>query len=238
MLNPDLYDDPFVANFISNLCEPEVLSISEDNLARLRRNMMATDDIQMLVDPILMDAQEQITTTGTLSPQFAAFPDKDRRISFGLESNIPTKSTNIRSFLAAGKALGFIRCSQCTFFYTMQPIENDRPAINEQVTTISPWGILIIGSSLRGNCFVNLVGIKRNLDKIKFYEIHQHIKREGQYYDYPFSKFFHIEDNEEMSEIIKQIPRIMGQSGMNEQECIINFATTLRSLLYFGYQKS
>ena len=69
-------------------------------------------------------------------------------------------------------------------------------------------------------------------EELTFQCIHHKILREGQY-DYPFSKFLHIADHNEMSEIIEQISKI--NTEMPEKECLINVATTMKALDAFGY---
>ncbi|MHA2279519.1 MAG: hypothetical protein ACXAC5_01320 [Promethearchaeota archaeon] len=235
MINPDLYDNSFVAGFMDTLLEPEVDSASDSKLNTIKMDMMATDDIEMLCDPLSEEAQEKIISTGTLAPQFATFPARNQKICFELETEIPTKSKNIRNFLHAGKALGLISLSQCTFFSTMQPLKDGFPAVGEEVTDLCPWGVIVIGSSLRGNCFVQLKQITRNSKNMCFDTLHQKILREGKYQDYPFSRFFHIHDANEMDAVVSQIPKLMMRGNMSEQECIINFAATLKALKYFGY---
>ena len=237
MINPDLYDQAFVARFMDTLLEPEIDSASDANLNILKREIMATDDIEMLAEPLIEEAQERIVSTGTLPPQFIAFPARDYKVRFELEQDIPTKPKNVRRFLCAGKALGLIRSAHCTFFATMQPLKNDLPVVGEDVTDQCPWGILIIGSSLRGNCFVTLQRITRNAQKMCFTPIHQKILREGAYHPYPFSRFFYIRDSEEMGEIVAQIPKLMLRANMSEPECLVNFATTLKALQHFGYHR-
>ncbi len=235
MLDPNLYDNEFVANFVDGLSEPEVNSTSEELLNILKQEMMATDDISMLIESLLNEAKEKIISSGTLAPQFISYTDQDHKVRFELEMNIPTKSKQINKFFAAGKALSMIKSAQCTFFSTMQPLKDGFPAVGKEVDDDCPWGIFIIGSSLRGNCFVQLHQIIRNSSDICFNSIHEKIMREGQYAPYPFSRFFHINDEEEMSRIISQIPKLMMRSNMSEQECIVNFATTLKALNHFGY---
>jgi hypothetical protein len=236
MINPDLYDNSFVAGFMDTLLEPEIDSASDIKLGTLKKEMMATDDIEMLTDPLSEQAQEQIVSTGTLAPQFATFPARDHKINFELETEIPTKPEHIRNFLYAGKALGMTRLSQCTFFSTMQPLKDGFPAIGDEVTDLCPWGLMVIGSSLRGNCFVLLKQITRNAQNMCFNIVHQQILREGGYVDYPFSQFFYIQDANEMDGIVSQIPKLIMRSNQSERDCIVNFAATLKALQHFGYR--
>lgn len=237
MLDPDLYDNDFVANFVDTLLEPEIDAASEENLSTLKQEIMATDDIESLTEPLMVLAQEKTTSTGTLAPNFVAFPSKNNKISFELEKAIPTKYKHIKYFLAAGKALGMIRSAQCIFFLTIQPLIDGRPAIGEEVSDACPWGIMLIGSSLRGNCFVQIQQIIRNSENLCFQLLRQDILREGKYLNYPFSRFFHIQDANEMSDVITQIPKLIARSTLSEYEALVNFATTLKALQYFGYDR-
>ena len=237
MLDPDLYDSAFAANFMDTLSEPEVDTASNGLLNSLKKDMMATDDINTLTESLSNEAQEKILASGTLAPQFIVYTDQDHKIRFELDMDIPTKSEHIYSFFSAGKALSMIKSAQCVFFTTMQPLKDDFPAVGNDVTDVCPWGVLVIGSSLRGNCFVKLHQIVRNSNKICFELIHHKIMREGAYAPYPFSRFFHIGSVEEMNKVINQIPKLMIRSNMTEQECIVNFATTLKALKYFGYHQ-
>lgn len=235
MLNPDLYDIDFVANFIDSLLESEIDAASDENMSSLKQNMMATDDIESLTEPLMTKFQDTVTSTGTLSPHFIVFSNKTNKITFELEEAIPTKHRHIHNFLAAGKALSMIRSSQCTFFSTMQPLINGRPAIGDEISENCPWGIMLIGSSLRGNCFVHIQQILKDAERVCFRLLRRDILREGRFGNYPFSKFFHIQDANEMSNIIAQIPKLLSRSALSESEALVNFATTLKSLQYFGY---
>ncbi len=124
------------------------------------------------------------------------------------------------------------RAAQCIFFIAMQPLKDDKPVFGDDIPEICPWGILVIGSSLRGNCFIHLERMIRK-ESLDFEKIYHNILREGQYI-YPYSKLFHIEDYGEMGDIIGQVSKLTAGS-MPEKKCLINFATTLKALDFFGY---
>ena len=233
LLQPELYfNKPSVARFIETLKEPEIESASCDQIQRLKRDMMATDDINTLAENLSMEAREIAINTGTISPQFISYTDREHRVKFSSETKIPTTRQSVKRFLRAGKALGISRTAQCIFFIAMQPLKDDTPVFGEDIADTCPWGILVIGSSLRGNCFVRLERMIRK-DGLDFETAHHNILREGQY-DYPFSKLFHIEDYEEMGGIIEQIPKLTSET-ISEKDCLVNFATTLKALDFFGY---
>ncbi len=233
LLQPELYfEKPSVARFIETLNEPEIDSASCDQIQQLKRNMMATDDINTLAEDLSMEARETAISTGTVTPQFVAYLDEEHRVKFSSESKIPTTQKSVQRFLRAGKALGFSRTAQCTFFVTMQPLKDDNTPACGNDTALCPWGILVIGSSLRGNCFVRLERMIKG-DGLDFETVYHNILREGKY-DYPFSKLFHIEDYEEMGEIVEQTSKLT-PGTISERECLINFATTLKALDFFGY---
>jgi len=231
MLQPELYDKPDIARFVETLNEPEIKSASCDQVQIIRNEMMPTDDIDTLCETIAAEAREIVQNTGTISPQFIGYTGKEHRVKCSAETKIPTTSKSVQKFLRAGKALGLSRATQCLFFTTMQPLKDDKPAFGDDVTELCPWGIFVIGSSLRGNCFVHLEQIIKAED-LTFKTICHDILREGTH-SYPFSKLFHIEDHEEMANIIEQISKLTGE--ISEKECLINFATTLKALDYFGY---
>lgn len=233
LLQPELYyEKPSVARFIETLSEPEIESASCDQIQRLKRDMMATDDIDTLTEQLAIEAREIVANTGTITPQFIAYLDKEHRVKLSSETRIPTTPQSVKRFLRAGKALGLSRTAQCIFFITMQPMKDNAPIFGGDTTKSCPWGILVIGSSLRGNCFVHLEQMIKNLD---FVVTQHNILREGQY-DYPYSKLFHIEDHEEMADVIEQTLRLA--RSIPERECLINFATTLKALDFFGYSVS
>lgn len=233
LLQPELYfDKPRVARFIDALSEPEIESASCDQIQRLKRDMMATDDINTLAENLSMEAREIAINTGTISPQFIIYTDREHRVKLSSEIKIPTTCHSVKRFLRAGKALGMSRTAQCIFFIAMQPLKDDTPIFGENINDPCSWGILVIGSSLRGNCFVCLERMVRK-DSLDFETAHHNILREGQY-DYPFNKFFHIEDYEEMGGIIEQICKLSSET-ISEKDCLINFATTLKALDFFGY---
>jgi hypothetical protein len=233
LLQPELYfETPKVARFVETLNEPEIESASRDQLQQLKKEMMATDDIKTLVEDLVQEAQEAIYDTGTMNPHFVCYTDKEHRTKFKTGKCIPSSLDSIKKFLRAGKALGMSRAAQCTFFTAMQPVVDDKPAFGDNIADPSLWGILVIGSSLRGNCFVHLETMLKNLE---FKTVYHNILREGQY-NYPYSKFFHIENYKEMESVIEQMLKFSSDS-MSEKECLINFATTLKALDFFGYSK-
>lgn len=233
LLYPELYyEKPKVARFIETLSEPEIESTSHERIQRLKRDMMATDDIDALAEGLAMEARQMVLDTGTIAPQFIGYLDQERRVKFRPETKIPTTPKSVTRFLRAGKALGLSRTTQCIFFVTMQPLKDNEPIFGSDVIEPCPWGILVVGSSLRGNCFVHLQKMIRK-EKLSFETVHHNILREGQY-KYPYSKLFHIEDYDEMAEIIEQVSKLANET-ISERECLINFATTLKALDFFGY---
>lgn len=233
LLDPDLYrDKPFVANFVESLHSPEIDQLSNIEVVRLLQSFMPTDDISSIMDPLLSSATQKILTTGSLPPEFSIYPQKNKRIKLELGPKVPTTSSKIQRFLSAGKALGLIRAGQCIFFSVMQPIRDEAPVFGEDVSDISTWGILIVGSSLRGNCFSSLNKMVPG-KQIRFKPIHRKIMREEKHDNYPFSDFFNIMDDDEMGRIIAQIPRLMSSNNLEEKKCLVNFSTTLKALENF-----
>ncbi len=234
MLDPDLYASTSVARFIENLCEPEIENASDVNLAKISRDMMPMDDINTIAQTLAQKAEETIKSTGTLNPHFIAFKNAQRSVK--LDTVIPQTPEQIKDFLAAGKALAFIQASQCLFFSTMQPIANSKPVSGNTITEIDQWGYIVIGSSWRGNCFIVVSTMDSSEGQITFNLEARKITRDRGKYPYPYSQFFHIEDEEEMGRIISKIPKIMSMSqSLSEKECVINFATTLKGLKKLGY---
>jgi len=233
-LQPELYfEKPEVARFVETLSEPEIESTSSDRMQRLERDMMATDDIDDIATNLAIEAREIVSETGTIPPQFISYTDKDHRVKLNSEAKIPTTNKAVNRFLIGGKALGMSRAAQCTFFMTMQPLLENKPVFGNDVTDSCPWGILVVGSSLRGNCFVHIEQITKK-EGIDFKMLDHDILREGRY-KYPYSRFFHIRDHDEMGEVIEQMLKIT--STVTEKECLINFATSLKALDFFGYSK-
>lgn len=233
LLQPELYfEKPQIARFVETLNEPEIESASRIQVQRLKQEMMPIDDIDTLTEHLAMEARAAIINTGTIAPQFIGYLDSEHRVKFSSATKIPTTCKSVKRFLRAGKALGLSRTAQCIFFVAMQPLKNDVPAFGDDITASCPWGILVIGSSLRGNCFVHLERMIKK-DNLTFEIAHHKILREGQY-NYPFSKLFHIEDYEEMGAVIEQASKL-ASGTISEKECLINFATTLKALDFFGY---
>lgn len=230
LIDPDLYDQPKVAQFIDALSETEIQNISDYKLESLKNNIMPMDDINKLIEVLMEEAQQKIVESGFLSPQFIGYTNSQSRIRLGTDTKVPRTVKGIQRFLWAGKSLAFSRTLNCLFFSTMQPLENNMPVVGD-LTQHSDWGILIIGSSLRGNCFVCIKKVINIETTPRFKPIFHKILREG-VYDYPYSQFFHISDYKEMTEIIQQIPKL-NSNVIPEKQCLINFATTLKALDYF-----
>lgn len=230
LLDPELYNRSHVAQFVANLLEPEVDTRSDEQVNELQQDMASTDHIQSIIESLAEELKAQHDEGGTVPPTFISYINPDHRIKMHTNYHIPTKPINIRRFLAAGKALSMIRKTQCTFFCTMQLLHRDQPAFGEMSHKCTDQGLFIVGSSLRGNCFVHI----SKLCSSGFKHIDTHITRDRNQ-DYPFSRFYEIQNENEMTRIIEQIPKLMARSGIAEQECIVNFATTLKALKLFGY---
>ncbi len=237
LIDPDLYFDDSVAKFIENLLEPEIDSQSDENAEEFIEKMIPTDDIESLSESIYKQSKVSILDTGSLIPSFIIFRSQNNSIK--LKADIPCKKNQVRDFSTAAKALAFIQNAQCVFFRTLQPIEeNGNLIFGREIETDTAWAVHQVGSSVRGNCFVLLADIIRsNKNEVNFHITTQQILREGKY-DYPYSRFFHIDDEIEMASVIQQIPRLVAKfPGLTEKDCLINFATTLKALCYFGYDK-
>lgn len=233
LMDPDLYVEmPVVARFVEAMNEPEIQDASQENVARLQRDLTPTDDINGIAETLASEARNCVITTGTLTPQFVGYLSPDQRIKINPQSKIPKTPRSISRFMKAGKALALTRTTHCIFFCTLQPIKNGEPIVGDDITDICPWGVMVIGSSLRGNCFVHLEQMFRNKEELSFRCLYHKILREGQY-EYPFSKFLHIQDHNEMAEIITQASKF--NTELPEKECLINVATTLKALDTFGY---
>lgn len=233
LLQPELYYESEVVRFIETLSEPEIESASEEQLIQLRKGIMSTDHISDLAKRLSNEAKDIIIRSGAISPRFFCYLDQEHRINFGSETKMPTHPQAVKKFLQAAKALAFSRSAQCIFFRAMQFFNDNKPVFGQTISEDSNWGILVIGSSLRGNCFIRL---EQKIGEENFKVLEHKIMREGQY-NYPYSRFFHIEDHEEMIEIIRQALKLTSQS-IPEKECLINFATTLKALDFFGYGKA
>lgn len=233
LLDPDLYGEtPAIARFIEAMNEPEIQAASEDNVSYLKRELTPTDNINEITETLATEARECVEATGTLAPQFVGYLNSNQRVKINSQTKIPKTPRSIMRFLKGAKALALTRTTHCMFFCTLQPLRHDFPAFGEDVTDICPWGIIVIGSSLRGNCFVHLDKMFRSENGLAFRCLHHKILREGQY-DYPFSKFFHIRDHHEMAEVIEQASKV--NTELTEKECLISVTTTIKALDAFGY---
>ncbi len=232
LLDPDLYDNTWVASFIENLSEPEIDETSDQRISYLKKEMMPTDDIYGLLQSLHQSAQEKIKKTGTLAPEFVAFADS--RAPIRLSSGLPKTPRQVQNFLIAAKCLSLVRCCQCIFFSAMQPITDGEPVFAQKADNHCDWGLLTIGSSLRGNCFIMLSELLTSA-KFSFQTLEDKITREKEY-SYPYSHFYYVEDYEEMGEIVKQIPKLVNKTeGLTERDSLVNFSTTLKALQQFGY---
>ena len=230
-LDPDLYDNSKTARFIETVLEPEIDTASDNMMSTLIQNIMPTDDISSICNRLYEQAQMRIIETGSFSPTFYAFPDKDHQIK--LVAPVPTTKKQAKNFLVTGKALGFLQAAQCTFFVTMQPVCEGKTA-SGPVTDSTPWGILVIGSSLRGNCFICFSEMIKRNNGVRFDIIDHKITREGKY-PHRYSRFFYIRNEEEMTNMVAQMPKLLDRSSLTNKQCFVNFATTLKALDWFNY---
>lgn len=231
LLEPELYSDKRVAQFIDNLTEPEIDTASDIELETFVKNMVPTDDIAGYLQKVLMEAQTDFQACRTVSPSFFAFYN-DKRKPLRLLSDNPGTQSRVDNLLSAGKCLALTTTANAIFFRSMVYHEDSRILIDKSKAKNPQLGIHVVGSSVQGNCFVSLVDIQST----RFVSEFQKITREGSY-NYPFGQFFHIKDDEEMNQIVRQIEKIAFRVNLSPEECLINFATTLKALLHFGYSE-
>lgn len=235
LLDPNLYSDPIVIRFIEGLLEPEIDLSSTLLLDNLKKTMTSLDDIKVSAEHLLAEAKLKLKNGNSVLPHFILFSEDQSRIRLEMDTDSLKKALDLEGYLAAGKCMAFIRNAHSIFFRTAIPLVNDMPAFGNEARHTIEWGILVIGSTLRGNCLVYLNKVANDGASIYFPILYASVMREGQFTQYPMNRFYHIENTKEMSAIIKQIPKLMVQSKLSEQQVIINFATTLKVLKAFNY---
>lgn len=235
LLEPNLYHEkPRVAQFIDSLAEPEIDTSSDDCADNFIEDMVPTDDIADCMHFIQTESELDINEYGSVSPSFFAFYNKKLK-PLRLLSENPDTQSRVDNLLSAGKCMAFVTTASVIFFRSLVYHEDEKICIDKTSTKAPRRGIHIIGSSVRGNCFVSLVDVDSSKRKSRFTPVLQKITRESKC-DYPFSDFFNIRDEEEMCNIIQQAEKIMYKVNLSEEDCLINFATTLKVLLFYGHK--
>jgi hypothetical protein len=235
LLDPSIYPDPIVARFIELLLEPEVDTASTVQLHLLQKTMTSLDDIKTSAEWILAEAKLKIKNGDSVLPHFILFGENQSRMRLEMDEQSLKKPLNLESYLAAGKCMAFIRNAHSVFFRTAIPLINDMPAFGPDARHAPDWGLIVLGSTLRGNCLVYLNKVANDGNSVFFPILHAIVAREGNYVQYPMNRFYFIENSKEMSLVIKQIPKLMAQNKLDERQTIINFATTLKALKAFNY---
>ncbi len=234
LLVPELYPESGrVAQFIEGLLEPEIDTASDLELEQLAAHILPTDDIADRLQTVEKETQEGIRKCGTSPPSFFAFYGNHRK-PIRLLSDNPKTKPHVSNLLYAGKCMAMATAAHSIFFRSLVYHRKGEVYANQLDSMDYQEGIHVIGSSIRGNCFVSLSSIEKNDSKITFAPVSQKITREGEY-DYPFGQFFGIEDHIEMRQIIQQCENIAHKLNLTHHQCLINFATTFKALLKFGY---
>jgi len=143
----------------------------------------------------------------------------------------PTDSAEIQELLIRGKSLAFNHMAQSIFFVSEVYHKDGKPILGKEIPPDSQWGIQVIGSTARGNSFHSITTISGEKE-FEFDNPDIQMGRESKF-EYPFAKFFHIQDEIEMSEIIECIENICS----DERKAIVNMMAMLKSLFLLGYHK-
>lgn len=228
-LDANLYNNESVAHFISSLSKKEINKESNFELSRLKENIPSAEDIDKIKCRFAERSKSTIRDTGTLMPEFIAVASKQTHLS----SDVPTNKHQTNQLLFAGKALAFITGAHCTFFCTMSPIHDESPTYGRNMEFDNQWGAIVIGNSLRGRRFVSLFQINENKNQFDFMPLQEQASKDK--FLYPYSDFYHIKDEIEMSNIVTQIPKLIKIiPELSEDSCLINFSTTLKALNFFN----
>lgn len=232
-LDPDLYSNGRVARFIDELISPEIISLSEEMLDDYNQTLPSIDDIIEQIDQIEEMSQNRIKETARFDPFFVAFCSPSKLVK--LTSTTPTTESGVRSLLMLGKCLAFTNKTQSIFFATEMHHKDGEPVFGEEVPKDASWGIYIVGSSVRGNSFLSLTDITTTDFGFEFHQLKKEVGRDLRS-SIPFSRFFYIKDEEELTEIVEQLHTInMRLPPTHERDPLINFAIILNALRAHNY---
>lgn len=232
IFNPVLYSNPYITTFIKEAVSKPNDVYSDELAIEFCETMPSLDDMLMSLKTISDDACQQIKEQGLLSCFFVAGTQPQHTF---IRSQIPVKIDNIRNLLNAGKCLAFVGRSRWIFFVIETYLINGIPVIGRPIPAEADWGIHIIGSSARGNSIQSIVTIQSKNNELIFTKPKINIVREKST-TFPFARFFHIQDEQEIANILLQLPQILEKhQEIKRQDAEINMLTVMKSLLKLGY---
>lgn len=235
LLFPELYNCRRAAKFIDAIISPEIDSESTEPSEQFCKSMPSADDVIEQLYIVCKLAMQKIRESGTFNCFFVAFQDTKRPIT--LVSKVPTTKSEIRELLSAGKCLAFANKAHSIFFASEVYHSNGKPILGQSIPSSASWGIHVVGSSAMGNSFRALIDIQDLNGNLFFGDPVIEIDRDRSF-DYPFARFFSIADEDEMSDILSQLPTLSKHyPSLTEQVTIKNFAITMKALLKLGYHK-
>lgn len=237
LLFPELYNCRRAAKFVDALISPEIDSGSNEPAEQFCSAMPSADDVVEHLLKVCKLAIQKTREIGTFNCFFVAFQNTKPLQCITLVSKVPTTKEEIRELLCAGKCLAFANKAQSVFFASEIYHEDGKPILGQPIPESASWGIQVIGSSASGNSFRALISIQDLNGELIFSDPVVEINRD-RCFDYPFARFFSITDEDEMSDILSQIPTLsQNYPTLTEQATIKNFAITMKALLKLGYHK-
>lgn len=242
ILQPDLFDSRYAAEFVYDLANAEVDTSSSMYAQSIENEMLPTDDMPKYLDYISKTTQQeilnQISTNNdkaviNINPAFYSFYNLARKPII-MSVDFPTRSDQSDEILLAGKALAIATCAHAVFFRSIVMHDDGKIITHrDEVGENYSYAIHIVGSTLRGNCLSQLININ-DKDGVSFEVIHNSITRDSEV-NYKISKFYEVKDSKEMENILIKVRKLQLKiAGQDDMQSRILFATTLKALHLFG----
>ena len=246
ILQPDLFDSKYAAEFVYDLSKVEIDTGSDLCSQALVDDMIPTDDMPRYIEYISNITQSDILkqlsqqhegSVINIHPTFYAFYNFTRKpISMVIDS--PAKPEHADQILTAGKTLAFATCAHAVFFRSIVMHDNGNIITNkDQIKNDTNYAIHIIGSTLRGNCLnqlIDIVEVAGDKSAVTFNVIQNSIVRDAEV-NYKLSKFYSIQDAEEMEKVLSNVRKLQLKiAGQDDLQSRVLFASTLKALSLFG----
>lgn len=233
LLDPANYKNKAVAEFVHSLVSPEIESLSEAELEATLEQVVPADDAMAFFDDCLAECKEKIRQHCHFKPFFIAVCPDNKRTK--LSSPVPISEAQIDDLMLAGKCLAFLTRAQAILFATEVFHDGNQPIWGEKPNSNAQWGILIVGSTVRGHAIQQLTAITKLNNEIEFEEIFKTMSRDSSVSS-KIGKFFHIQDQQELCEIVVRIPKIQALIPSTTSSAALNFMTSLKILQNLGYK--
>lgn len=205
LLQPELYINPQVAQFIETACSPEIDSSSTKLLKYFKQTLLPADDILSLMDTILSEMHDPIRNYGKTNLWLYAFFEKQHNHRIRVELDVPRNINEVNELLSVARCLALTSGARAVMFAGEMYLIDGQPIIGK-LPPNTCYGLYARTSVPRGNVFTASEYICTQDDMIIFAPQGKTIRRSD---NHVFGNFYEVPDHTAMTDCLRCLPKIL-----------------------------